>query len=374
MKISKINTIPIRYPEPNDFNSISNTLLIKVETDEGIMGWGESIAMWPEAVFAVKSLIDKGLGELLIGQNPLDTEILWRKMKEHAWWYGVGGIASMAIAGLDIALWDIKGKALDLPLYQLFGGKYWEKLPACASTHASKATHEENAEELASFIQSGFQSVKVGLAKKGYAGLGRDPKHDIAFVRKVRESIGEKAGFMVDIGNGVKWDIATAITTTRAFEEYNIFWIEEPFLPDNLAAHSELKAATTTLIAAGEREWNLQGYERLLYSGAVDVFGIDPARVEGITAFLKIADRIGQSHKKFNAHAWSTAITTAASLHLSISSPHCLLFEMKPLRSPAQYDIVSEPIEHKDGWIYPLEKPGLGIDVLEEVVERFRMD
>lgn len=372
MKIASIEAIPIRYPEPNDFNSLRQTTLVKITTNEGIVGWGESIAMWPEAVLAVKTLIDNGLSELLLGENPLNTEVLWQKMKDYTWWYGEGGIASFAIAGIDIALWDIKGKVLGVPLYQLFGGKHWDRLPACASTHPSKTTHEENAEELASYIRQGYQSVKVGFGKKGHANLGRDSENDIVFVRTVRRTIGNKAGLMVDIGNGVKWNISQAITVTRAFEEYGIDWIEEPFHPNNLPAHAELKVATTTLIAAGEREWNIYGYERMIRSGAVDVIGIDPARAEGITAFLKVIELVGLNHCKFNAHAWSTSITTAASIHLSISSPHCMLMEMKPVQSPVQYELVTDPIEQKDGWIYPIEKPGLGIEINEEAVEHFR--
>lgn len=373
MRINKMEAIPMRYAEPNDFYSIRHTLLVKIETDEGIVGWGESIAMWPEAVMAVKIVIEQGFAPLLRDCDPLDTETNWLLMKKHTWWYGEGGIASFAISGVDMALWDIKGKAFNMPLYKLLGGKVRDRLPACASTHPSKPTLQDNADELAAYIQEGYQSVKVGFGKKGHAGLGKERKRDIAFVRTVREAIGE-AGLIVDIGNAVEWDIPTAIRMTREFEQYDIAWIEEPLHPTNMAGLAELRTASATLIATGEREYTVAGYYRLIRSGLVDVVGIDPGRAEGITGFLKVVEMAGREGRKFNAHCWSTAVTTAASLHLSIASPHCMLLELKPLPNPMQDELVAEPIRQQGGWVSAIEKPGLGVDVLESVVEAYRFE
>ncbi|MCQ6560697.1 mandelate racemase/muconate lactonizing enzyme family protein [Paenibacillus mendelii] len=371
MKILKIEAMGIRCPEPNDNNNIRHTMLVRVETEDGTVGWGEGIAMWPEAVKAVIAVVE-GLSPLLIGKDALDTEANWQAMKDHVWWYGEGGIASFAISALDMALWDIKGKLLGVPLYRLLGGKQRDRLPACASIHVKHETHEENADEIAAYMDEGFQSVKVGFGKKGKARLGQEAAYDLAYVKAVRDRIGPDKGFIVDVGNSVKWDVGHAIRMTRAFEEYGVWWIEEPFHPSNIEAHRELRAATTMLIATGEREWTVDGYHRLLKTGIVDVVGIDPARVEGITAFHKIIQLVGAEKRKFNAHAWSTAITSAASLHLSISSPHCLLLELKPMPNPMQNELVKEPITQKDGWVYPLEAPGLGIEVDEEAVRKVR--
>lgn len=371
MRIRSLRAYPIQSPEPNDFGALRMTLLVRVDTEEGVTGWGEAIAMWPEACKAVKVLVEDGLAPLLTGQSPLDVERHWLAMKSHTWWYGEGGLASMAISAVDMALWDLKGRALGLPLYQLLGGRVWERLPACASTHASKATHEANAEEMAGYITAGYQSVKIGFGKRGHAGLGRDPDHDVAFVAAVRAAIGPKAGLMIDIGNSVRWDVATAIRTTRRMEEHQITWIEEPLHPDDIAGYQELRAATQTTIATGEREWTVARYKRLLETGTVDVVGIDPARAEGVSGFAKVRELVGAVRRKFNAHAWSTAITTAASLHLSASSPHCLLMEMKPLRNPMQHELVANPIDMKDGFVAPPEGPGLGVEVLEEMVSHY---
>lgn len=372
MKITKIDAMGIRCTEPNDFNRYRHTALVRIETDSGLIGWGEGIAMWPEAVRAIVTLIEHGFKPLLLNKNPLHTEAIWQQMKEHVWWYGEGGLASMAISAIDIALWDIKGKSLDMPIYQLLGGKMREKLPACASIHVRHATHEENTAEIAGYIEQGFQSVKVGFGKKGHARLGLEKEYDLGFVHEVRKAIGGQKGFILDIGNNVNWDVAHAIRMTRAFEEYGIMWIEEPFHPSRVEDHLQLRQATTMLIGTGEREWTVNGYNRLLQSGVADIIGIDPARVEGITAFRKIIDLVAAANRKFNAHAWSTAIATAASIHLSISSAHCLLMELKPLSSPMQHELVKVPIEQKDGWIFALEEPGLGIEVDEETVRKYR--
>jgi L-alanine-DL-glutamate epimerase-like enolase superfamily enzyme len=371
MKIRQIHAYPLRYPEPNDFHSMRHTLLVKVETDEGVSGWGEAIAMWPEAVKAIKVLIEEGFSPLLNDMDPLDTEAIWIRMKKHTWWYGEGGLASFAISGVDMAVWDIKGKILRQPLYKLFGGAIQPNLPACASTHPSKPTNQENAQELASYIQSGFQSVKIGFGKKGHARLGVNAAHDIDFVRRVRAEIGPDAGFMVDIGNAVEWDIPTAIRMTRAFEAIGITWIEEPLHPDNTLGFKELRSAVSTLIATGEREYTMNDYYKLIQDGYVDVVGIDPGRAEGVTGFLKIREMVGNQGRKFNAHCWSSAVTSAASLHLSISSKHCMVLEYKPLDNPLQNELVEEAVIPQNGCTVPIDRPGLGIDVREEIIRKY---
>ena len=178
---------------------------------------------------------------------------------------------------------------------------------------------------------------------------------------------------MVDCGIAIKWDVATAVKRVQRFDDYNLTWIEEPLGAWDPEGYATLRAKTKTLIAYGEREWTLPGFERVLATGSCDVLGVDPGRAEGITGFKKITDRVEAYRRQANAHAWSSAIVSAASLAISFSSPACKLFEFKPLRNPMQHDLVPNPIEHQDGWVYPpTERPGLGIDINEEVVNRYR--
>lgn len=372
MKITNIEPIGIRCPEPNDNDSIRHTMLARVETDEGFVGWGEGIAMWPEAVRAAAAVVEHGLAPLLLGDDPTETEAVWQKMKRHVWWYGEGGIASFAVSAIDMAMWDIKGKSLGVPLYKLFGGKVREKLPACASIHVKHHAHADNVREICGYMDEGYRSVKAGFGKKGGATLGQDAEYDTEFVRQVRRAIGERPDMMLDIGNAVRWDVAHAIRMTRRFEEFGIRWIEEPFHPSHMQAHRELRAAVSTPIATGEREWTVDGYARLIDSGIVDIVGIDPARAEGITGFRKTIALAAAAKRAFNAHAWSTALTTAASVHLSVSAPEALLMELKPLANPMQDELADNPVKHRDGWVFPPEEPGLGVRVNEEAVRKYR--
>jgi L-alanine-DL-glutamate epimerase-like enolase superfamily enzyme len=157
-------------------------------------------------------------------------------------------------------------------------------------------------------------------------------------------------------------------------EQFGLAWIEEPLGPTDPAGYVELRHQVTTRIAYGEREWDLAGYQRILDSGTVDVVGVDPGRAEGITGFRQICERIEVARRQANAHAWSSAIISAASLAVSFASPACQLFEIKPLRNPMQHDLVQTPIEPVNGWMEVPRGVGLGIQVLEEVVDHYRLD
>jgi len=371
--IKTVEAIPVAYPEPNDFNATRYLCLVKITTEDGIVGWGESITQFPEANPATAAIIN-GMAEFIIGRSAIDTTAIWLSLKDRAWWYGYhGGIASYAIAAIDIALWDIKGKALGVSVCELLGGPVHERLPAIASSHAHHESIPDMAEEALGWLETGLQGMKVGFGKRGNARLGFDHDRDVEYVRAMREAIGDDKQLIIDLGVAVKWDVATAVKRVQAFDEYNIEWIEEPLGAWDPEGYATLRAKTRTLIAYGEREWNLQGFERVLATGTCDVLGVDPGRAEGITGFKKVTDRVEYYRRQANAHAWSSAIVSAASLAVSFSSPACKLFELKPLRNPMQHELVPEPIVHVDGWVTPpTDRPGLGIEIDESVIDRYR--
>jgi len=374
MKIVRVEAIPVSYPEPNDFNATRHLCLARVTGDDGQVGWGESITQFPEANWATKAIIE-GMAELVVGRDPLHNDAIWRALKDRAWWYGYrGGIASYAIAAIDIALWDLKGKALGTSVVELLGGPVHERLPAIASSHAHHSSIPEMAEEAIDWLSTGLQGMKVGFGKRGDARLGYDHDRDVAYVKAMREAIGPDKSLMIDLGVAVQWDVATAVKRTQAFDEYDIAWIEEPLGAWDPEGYATLRAKTRTLIAYGEREWTLDGFERILATGTVDVVGVDPGRAEGITGFKKVADRVEAYRRQANAHAWSSAICSAASLAISFASPACKVFEFKPLRNPMQHELVRRPFEHVDGWVGPPRGPGLGIEVIQEVVDRYRSE
>ncbi|MCX5496027.1 mandelate racemase/muconate lactonizing enzyme family protein [Kaistia dalseonensis] len=372
MQMSGAECFVLRWPEPNDFGHERMTLLLRIDGAAGLSGWGEAIAMWPEAIKATQILIEQGFLPLLRDRDIGDVEACWQAMKAQSWWYGEGGIASIAISAVDMALWDLKAKEAGKPLVALFGAVH-ESLPACASLHVNQATIEASVAEISGHITAGFRSTKLGLGKRGLSRAGRDPDYDVALVAALRAAVGPDAGIMVDAGNGTKWDVDTAIRTVRRMEEQAIAWIEEPFNPIDVEAHKALAAAISTPLAVGEREYTLAGYRRWLDTGIVDVFGLDPARIEGVTGFRRAAAAIEAEGKVVNAHAWSTAVLTGASLHLSLASKTAELFELKPLPGPMQFDLVEDPFWHVNGLVSAPDRPGHGAEPRTAILERYRL-
>ena len=326
MQITAMTPHVLRWPEPNDFGHDRMTVLLAVDTDAGIRGWGEAIAMWPEACRAVVAIIADGFARLLRGRDPGDIQACWDAMKAHSWWYGEGGIASFALA-VDMALWDIAAKDKGVPLVELWGAEH-DSLPACASLHVNQPTIEDLVREIAAHFNNGFRSTKLGLGKRGLSRAGRDPDYDVALVKELRAAIGAEGGIMVDAGNGTVWDLERAIETVNRMVEYDIAWIEEPFPPSRVADDMMLKAAVPVPIGAGEREWQLAGYKRWIDTGAIEIFGLDPARAEVPTAsrWRRPGRRAG---KYRHAHAWSTAVLTGATF-TCLASKSSRLFEPSP--------------------------------------------
>ena len=374
MKVASIEAIPVSYQEPTDHNRFRSVCLVKITDRDGRVGWGESCAYFPEATLATVRIIE-GLAPIVIGRNPLHTEAIWHDLKQHSWWYGTGaGIASIAISGIDIALWDLKGKQLGVSVLDLLGGPVRDTLPAIASLHGTHVSIDKMAEEIAAHTATGLHGAKVGFGKAGNANLGFDEARDLKFVDKVQAAMGPAKDLMIDLGVKNFWDVPTAIRRARAFEERNVAWLEEPLGHDDPAGYAALRAASGVRIAYGEREWNAAGVQRIVQSGTVDVIGLDPGRVEGITGFRKAAEICALNRRQANAHNFSTAIVGAASQALSFASPACYLLELQPVYGPAQSDLVDRPIWHKDGSVNRPEGPGLGIEINEDLVQSARMD
>lgn len=370
MRIGNVRTFVIRYPDTNDHDNLRQTLLVRVETTDGVVGWGEGIAMWPEACRATATIIEDGLTPLLQQAGDLTVAEAWAKMRAHTWWYGEGGIACFAYSALDMALWDIQGKIDGRPLYELLGGRHHHTLPAYASSHVNRATRALCVDEIVGFRDQGYAGVKFGLGKRGLSKIGDDPNEIVAFVADLRRELGDGYPIVVDIGNGIRWDRDTGLATARRLADLDIAWLEEPFYPTHIDDYRALKAAVPTPIGSGEREFTVTGYGRLIDTGTVDILGVDPSRAEGITGFRKVDDLCGAAGITLNAHAWSTAILSAASLHLSLASPNTRLFEFKPFPVVVQNELVNAPIVQNSGRADIGSRPGLGVDVDEQVVEQ----
>ncbi len=370
--ITSIEAIPVAYPEPNDDYATRHLCLVRLRDDQGHEGWGEAVTMWPEASAAVALLID-ALAPIVINSDAEDNQAMWERLIDHTWWYGRGGLASMAVAAIDIAAWDLRGQVEGKPLVDLLGGTHHDSLPVIASGHATMESMDELVHAVAGWVGD-LSGVKVGFGKRGKARLGYEHDRDVAFVQGLRRALGSDKLIMIDIGHAVSWDVGTAIRRAQAFDDYDIAWLEEPLGWHDPEGYKSLRSRTRARIAYGEREWTHEGVERILQTGTVDVVGLDPGRAEGITGFVRSGQLVLDHGCILNAHAWSSAIVTAASLAASLCSPATWVFEMKPLENPMQHQLVSEPIAVANGHIKALDAPGLGITVDPDVVERFRFD
>lgn len=374
MSIGRVDAIPVVYTEPNDCDSTRSLLLCRIETNDGVVGWGEAITQFPEASRSAAVLLE-GITDTLIGRDPLHHLSILADLHKRSWWYSYGGgIGAFVLSAIDIALWDLRGKILNVPVSTLLGGALRDELPVIASTHAFNASLTFEVERHGAYVRDEhYRGVKIGMGKRGEARLGYDIARDIAFVSQLRDAIGPEAILIMDRGQSLPWSVADAIRRTTAFTEFELAWMEEPLEPYDVEGFRRLRGEVNCLIGTGEREFTVRGYQRLMNEGISDVVGFDPARAGGITGGLEVIKLVEGASVWFNAHAWSSAITTAASIALSASTQRCLLFEMKPLANPMQNELVASPFVQHDGVMKVPTAPGLGIDVIESVVEHYRL-
>ncbi len=372
-QIKSITAHPLRYPEPHDHGAIRHVTLARVETTDGAVGWGECISQFPESCLATKIVIEQGFAPLLGGQDARDVEACWQKMLDRVWWYGPQGIAAFAVSAVDMALWDLKGKLLGQPVCQLVGGKLCDRVSAMASIHLDMDNLDWTVNEFRWFREQGYRIVKGGWGTKPTAVFGTDERRDLDLARRLREVIGPDLDLVFDVlGARVRWDVPTAVDRIRKLAEYRLLWIEEPLPPHNYKAHVRLRSQVHTRIGTGEQEWNVEGYRRLIEAGGVDVVQMDPGRCHGITGCLKVIALIEAANLRWTAHTWSSALNTAASVHLLATSPkHGWTMDFKPHESPMQHELVSDPWVQRDGFIAVRDQPGLGVTVREDIVRKY---
>jgi L-alanine-DL-glutamate epimerase-like enolase superfamily enzyme len=369
--ISRVEAFPLRYPEPNDSNRDRYVTLARIETADGAVGWGECISQWPEAALAVKTVIDVGLAPLLVGRDPTDPRRLWTEMRDHAFWHGEGGIVSFAISALDIANWDLAGKLSGLPVHQLLGGRLHDRVRACASVILDTLDLDALGEEFAEYRRRGFTAFKGGWGQVPEAGFGTDPVRDIAVAQTLRDAVGPDTSLALDVSARARWTPAHAVRMAGRLEEFQLEWLEDPLHHEDHDGYRRIRAAVGTALATGERCWTMHDYRRLVRSGGVDIVLVDPGRIEGISAMKAIVDDAASERVRFVPHSWSSALNTAAALHVFASSGNGHVFELKPNRSPMQHELVTDPIEQQGGWVEVRSGPGLGVTVDEDVVRRY---
>lgn len=373
-KIKKVQAFPLAYPEPHYKGIERYITLARVETDDGAVGWGECISQFKEATLATRIIIEQGLAPLIVEENPLDVERCFQKMLSRIWWYGPEGIAAFGVSAVDMALWDLAGRILNQPVATLLGGRLHDRVAAMASFIFDMEDFDWTLKEFSWCRDQGYRILKAGWGMRPEAVFGQDCKKDIEIVRLVREVIGDDRELVVDTpGIRAIWDVSTAIQRFRDLEPYRLKWIEQPLLPSDLAGHARLRAAVSTPIGTGEDEWSVETYKSLIDSDGVDVIQIDPGRAHGITGSRNAIKLIEAANLKWSAHTWSSALNTAASVHLLANSTHGISMDFKPHESPMQHELVANPWVQREGYLAVGDAPGLGVEVREEIVKKYLM-
>jgi L-alanine-DL-glutamate epimerase-like enolase superfamily enzyme len=373
-RITRVDAFPLRYPEPNNAGKRRCVTLVRIETGDGAVGWGEAITGAEDASLATKVIVDRGLGPRLIGRDPRSIEAIWTELTTTTYWSGNGGIVTFAISAIDMALWDLAGHLAGLPVHALLGGKQRDEVRAASSIIFDTVDIEGIGRQFADLHARGYGVLKGGWGHDLSIAFGRDADRDLAIVRTIREAVGEAAEIVVDVVAGAGWTADIAIARARAFEPYRLFWLEDALPEGDDAGWAALRAGTTTPLCTGEKGWTVAHFEGLIARGALDIVMLDPGRAEGVSGSWQVIQRAAAAGMSWNAHSWSSALNTAASLHLAAASSNVLVLELKPEPGPMQHELVADPIEMVDGTIAVRDTPGLGVSVDESVVRRYTFD
>lgn len=370
MRITDVTAMVLRLPDVTDAcDGTQDTCLVRIETDDGIIGWGE-VDSCPTVVKAIidaplSHQICNGLANALVGADPLAVEVCMDRMMTAANYYGRTGVGLHAMAGVNLALWDIAGKASDEPIYRLFGRGYQTRFRAYASVLFGD-TPSETYEIGRRFADQGFTAIKFG-----WGPMGKDERNDIALVREGRKGVGDDVDVLIDAGQA--WDWKTALARARQFAEFSPFWIEEPLLPDDVTGYGQLTAASPIPIATGEAEARLEDFDRLLVEGGLDWVQPDPGRC-GISTMVAVGHAAHRHSRKVVNHSFKSGITIAASLHGLASVPNASVFEFCMSDSPLRHEITRERFVIDDeGYLAVPEGPGLGVTINEEIIEKYRV-
>jgi L-alanine-DL-glutamate epimerase-like enolase superfamily enzyme len=366
-----VSSLRFEYPPEDAFMCAGGhcgsrvTTLIQVYTNTGHVGLG-SVYSYPALVYLI---IKQQLEPLLVGEDPTEVEALWTRMYRTTRWYGRKGVAMSALGGLDTAFWDLRGKAMGLPVWALLGGErascpayasalLWKELPALAS-------------EAAGHIARGFRRVKLRMA--------RSEEYDREAVLAVRQAIGPQNELMADAG--MRYNLPLAQRMGRFLAEQGIFWFEEPFQPEDLDSYAALRAsvgrksaaARSVRVAAGENEFGAQGFAELIRVGAVDIVQPDASRCGGISEVIKVARMAAAAGLEFATHTWNDAVAVMANAQVVSSMPNGLTVEVDQTGIPFIDELLVEPLTVRDGQLRLSQAPGLGIELDERVVARYRV-
>lgn len=343
--------------------------IVKVTTTSGHVGWGEGYG--PAAV--IKAGVEH-LAQFIIGMNPLETETIWSLMYRRTLDYARRGVLVSAISAIDVALWDLKGKILNQPVYMLLGGKMRDKIvPYATGLYFTKCNNlaEKLCDEAKLYVDMGFKAIKMKV------GLGIN--QDIEIVERVRNTIGDKIELMVDSNHA--YNLREAVQLTNAIEKYNIGWFEEPISPEFYEQYSELRSKTNIPIAGGECEYLKYGFKTLLESKSVDIIQPDICGTGGLSEAKKIATLASVFGVEVVPHSWGTGIALSAAAHFitnldhvpgRLNSKSCMM-EYDRSENGLREELTVNSIKFEDGVITLGDTPGLGFEVNEDALYKYAL-
>ncbi|HUQ76046.1 MAG TPA: mandelate racemase/muconate lactonizing enzyme family protein [Burkholderiales bacterium] len=365
MKIAEVKAYPISFPIPQQ-NRVAlgigtavkrDAVVVKVTTDEGITGWGE--AHHGRAHTAVAKLIETTLRQLVLGMDALATNAVWEKLyRAQLASHGMGAGACLAISGIDMALWDIRGKALKIPLFRLLGGTL-RAIPAYAGgVSLGYQPEAELVAEARKSLEQGYKAIKLRL--------GDSPARDIARLRAARKAFGDDLVILTDAYIGYQREDVRRVMP--ALDDIRAGWLEEPFPAHDYRSYREAKLLGRTPLAAGENHYTRFEFNRVIEDGAITILQPDLSKCGGITEALRIAALASSWKLPIHPHSSMTGLNHAATIHFLAAIDNGGYFEGDVSRANRFRDeLVSNPGEiDRDGNVWPLEAPGLGLEVNEE--------
>ncbi|MEE3263127.1 MAG: mandelate racemase/muconate lactonizing enzyme family protein [Candidatus Latescibacterota bacterium] len=367
MKIDRVEAIHLRLPEVREVaDGTQDVLLVRLHAEDGTTGLGEVVSCSYVARAVVESPrsapFRHGLTAIITGMEINDAAGIDAAMIEGTAWYGPGGIARHAMSGVDMALWDLRGKIAGVPVRRLLRADAADRIPAYASV-LWPDTPEQVGPSASSFVDAGYRFVKYG-----WGPMGADATLDEELVAAARQALGDVA-LMVDAGRA--WDAATAIERAGSFAAYDIAWLEEALHPYDFGGHRHLCAESAVPIAGGEAITLMEEYEQLLATG-LHFVQPDLGRVGGISYGQRLAERSLEVGCRPVPHAFGTGVLLAASAQWTAASPDPLT-EFTRAPSPLARDLVRHTMDFREGQLHLDDTPGLGVELVDDIVARYRV-
>lgn len=385
MKVVDVKTHVLLDPgyDPGATSSAQDTIVVEVITDEGLVGIGETdLNAWVARAFIeapATHTMDRGLKGRLIGRDPLDPEAIWQDLYVGSAMTGRRGGGVNAIGALDIALWDICGQAAGKPCWQLWTEEGREALTPYASLQPEVSSFDAYVESMVGWgtraKELGFRAAKCEATFSGpyvHKGLHGDDAKVIEVVAAVREAVGPEMVLMVDVQYAFD-SVERALRCCDALAELDVFFLETPLWVDDLTGYAELQRRSPMRIAQGEWLSTRHEFADLIATG-IAVVQPDVGRVGGLTEARRVCALAADADRLVVPHAWKTGISVAVAAHLAMATPHMPFFEFLPAElceSRLRKELTRDELVFEDGTLAPPQRPGLGIDLDRDALERF---